>query len=59
MDGTGYVATSTGKQISSRLLSARSANGLLALPAGEGSLRKGSMVKAYLLSHWRGERSGL
>lgn len=50
-DGQGYVATSTGRQASSRLLSARSANALLVLPTGQGSLGGGSRVRAYLLNH--------
>lgn len=47
---TGFVAYSTGKQASSRLLSARGANALLALPREEGQLSKGDLVKAFLLS---------
>lgn len=46
---TGWVAHSTGKQASSRLLSARSADALLALPAREGVLKAGVRVEAYLL----------
>lgn len=43
------TATSTGKQASSRLLSARSAHGLLMLPAGEGVVEAGAMADVYLL----------
>lgn len=46
----GFVAHSTGKQASSRLLSAHGANALLALPRREGQLNEGDLVKAYLLS---------
>jgi gephyrin len=45
----GFVATSTGNQASSRLLSMRSANVLLELPQGEGSLPAGAMVDALLI----------
>jgi gephyrin len=44
-----FVATSTGAQTSSRLLSMRSADALLCLPQAEGSIEKGSMVKALLI----------
>lgn len=50
VEGRGYLATSTGKQTSSRLLSARSANALLALPAQSFVLAAGTVVKAYLLN---------
>jgi gephyrin len=49
----GYVATSTGAQASSRLLSARSAHALLALPARAGAMRAGAVCDAYLLKHPR------
>jgi gephyrin len=45
----GWLAHSTGNQISSRLLSARSANALLELPRRKGSLEVGSEVSALLL----------
>ncbi|GJP53026.1 hypothetical protein CLOM_g12172 [Closterium sp. NIES-68] len=57
----GFVADSTGRQISSRLLSMRSAHCLLELPQAQGSLPAGSLVSALLLpdaaaslaqSHW-------
>ncbi|CAN8066591.1 unnamed protein product [Agarophyton chilense] len=48
----GYVGTSTGKQASSRLLSTRSADALLMLPKGEGSLSAGAKVRALLLAHY-------
>ncbi|MCO5550408.1 hypothetical protein L7F22_003892 [Adiantum nelumboides] len=44
-----FVARSTGKQISSRLLSMRSANALLELPQGHGSIVPGSVVSALLI----------
>lgn len=50
VEGKGYVGRSTGKQASSRLLSARSANALLMLPKKKGSVEAGDSVKAYLLS---------
>lgn len=50
---TKYVATSTGSQMSSRLLSARSAHALLALPAGDGAMPSGAVCNAYLLKHPR------
>jgi hypothetical protein len=40
----GWYATSTGNQISSRLLSARSANALLELPRAEGVIEAGALV---------------
>jgi len=45
----GYVALSTGSQSSSRLLSMRTANALLALPAAEGELEAGAIVDALLI----------
>jgi gephyrin len=45
----GYLATSTGSQASSRLLSMRSANALLELPQEEGELPAGAIVSALLL----------
>jgi gephyrin len=45
----GYRATSTGRQVSSRLLSMRTANVLLELPQGEGKLPTGSMVSALVI----------
>ena len=45
----GYVASSTGGQASSRLLSMRTANALLELPAGEATLSAGAMVDALLI----------
>lgn len=47
----GYLATSTGSQASSRLLSMRTANALLVLPQAAGSLPAGSVVTAL----WIGE----
>ncbi len=44
-----WYAVSTGNQISSRLLSARSANALLELPRAEGVLAKGTEVSALLI----------
>jgi gephyrin len=46
----GYLASSTGNQASSRLLSMRTANALLELPQGEGQLSAGALVSALLLS---------
>ncbi|CAI5958546.1 unnamed protein product [Closterium sp. NIES-64] len=46
---SGFVADSTGRQISSRLLSMRSAHCLLELPQARGSLPAGSLVSALLL----------
>ncbi|CAN5577626.1 molybdopterin molybdotransferase MoeA [soil metagenome] len=46
----GFLATSTGSQSSSRLLSARTANALLELPQAEGSLPAGAVVSALLLN---------
>jgi gephyrin len=45
----GYLAASTGNQASSRLLSMRSANALLELPAGSGVLPVGAVVDALLI----------
>ena len=45
----GLLATSTGNQASSRLLSLRSANALLELPQGEGVLPIGAVVTALLI----------
>lgn len=44
--GGGYLASSTGRQASSRLLSMRTANALLELPQGEGELAAGTVVTA-------------
>jgi gephyrin len=44
-----WFARSTGAQASSRLLSCASANGLLSLPAGSGSLPVGTSVDAFLV----------
>ncbi len=44
-----YVAASTGSQASSRLLSMRTANALLALPQREGTLPAGELVDALLI----------
>jgi len=56
--GGGFVAHSTGGQISSRLLSARSAVALLELPAVAGVLPKGTTVSALLI-HDLGAADGL
>ncbi|KAI5063213.1 hypothetical protein GOP47_0021760 [Adiantum capillus-veneris] len=45
-----FVARSTGRQISSRLLSMRSANALLELPQGDGAIFPGSVVSAILIA---------
>jgi len=45
----GWLATTTGNQISSRLLSARSANALLELPRAAGVIEAGSTVSALLI----------
>lgn len=45
----GYRASSTGNQISSRLLSMRTANVLLELPQAEGTLPAGSVVSALVI----------
>lgn len=46
----GFVAESTGHQVSSRLLSMKSANALLELPAGNTILSAGTMVWAQLIA---------
>ena len=49
-DGQGsYVASSTGSQASSRLLSMRTANALLALPQRDGVMAAGEVVDALLI----------
>jgi gephyrin len=45
----GYRAVSTGSQVSSRLLSMRTANVLLELPQAEGTLPAGSVVSALVI----------
>jgi gephyrin len=45
----GFLATSTGSQASSRLLSMRSANALLELPQAAGRLEAGAIVTALLI----------
>lgn len=45
----GLLAVSTGMQASSRLLSMRSANALLELPQGDGTLETGATVTALLI----------
>ncbi|GAX85701.1 hypothetical protein CEUSTIGMA_g13115.t1 [Chlamydomonas eustigma] len=47
--GCDWWAVSTGNQISSRLLSARSANALLEVPQASGFLRQGTLVSAILI----------
>jgi gephyrin len=47
-DGLLY-ASSTGGQRSSRIGSFKGANALLAMPAGEGSVKKGEIVDALLM----------
>jgi gephyrin len=47
----GYLATSTGSQSSSRLLSMRSANALLELPQAEGVLPAGAVVSALWIGN--------
>jgi gephyrin len=47
--GDSFYAESTGVQQSSRLLSFRSANGLLVLPQRQGFLPQGSMVDTYII----------
>lgn len=49
----GFLADSTGNQASSRLLSMRSANALLELPQGEGTLPAGTIVTALLIGDIR------
>ncbi|XP_002975554.2 molybdopterin biosynthesis protein CNX1 isoform X1 [Selaginella moellendorffii] len=46
---SGFVAESTGRQASSRLLSMKSANALLELPKGHGVLSAGSLVSAIII----------
>ncbi|GLJ08275.1 hypothetical protein SUGI_0085410 [Cryptomeria japonica] len=46
----GFVAASTGHQVSSRLLSMKSATALLELPVGNTILTAGTMVRALLIS---------
>ena len=48
-----FVATNTGNQISSRLLSMKGADVLLELPAGVGVMRSGSVVSALLYGDLR------
>lgn len=48
-DSGGFVASSTGSQASSRLLSMRSANALLELPQRDGHLEEGEVVSALLI----------
>lgn len=45
-----FVAESTGHQMSSRLLSMKSANALLELPASDGVISAGTAVTAILIS---------
>jgi gephyrin len=45
----GWLATSTGSQASSRLLSLRGANALLVLPQGDGVLAAESVVRALVI----------
>ncbi|DBA77249.1 hypothetical protein WJX79_006001 [Trebouxia sp. C0005] len=52
--GGEFAAESTGGQISSRLLSMRSANTLLEFPAAKGTIPKGSMVSALLIQDLAG-----
>ena len=51
--GGRLVATNTGNQISSRLLSMKGADVLLELPAGAGVVRSGSVVSALLYGDLR------
>ncbi|KAH7422363.1 hypothetical protein KP509_12G005300 [Ceratopteris richardii] len=44
-----FLATTTGKQISSRLLSMRSANALLEVPQGSGYISQGSLISAVMI----------
>lgn len=48
-ESKGYIATSTGKQASSRLASVRAASALVLLPNGTGKVAKDSHAKAFLL----------
>jgi gephyrin len=50
----GYHAVSTGVQVSSRLLSMRTANVLLELPQAEGTLPAGSVVSALVIGDLQG-----
>uniref|UniRef100_K3XC11 MoaB/Mog domain-containing protein n=1 Tax=Globisporangium ultimum (strain ATCC 200006 / CBS 805.95 / DAOM BR144) TaxID=431595 RepID=K3XC11_GLOUD len=52
-----FMATSTGRQISSRLLSCRNANALLSLPTGT-EIRPGDAVQAYVLDSSFGNFAG-
>ena len=54
-EGTTFTALGTGKQASSRLLSMRTANALLKLPAGQygESLMEGDVVDAILINNLR------
>eukprot|EP00941_MAST-03F_sp_MAST-3F-sp1_P000041 g41.t1 len=54
-----FVATSTGLQRSSRLLSMQSANALLCLPKADGALQQGTVVKALLLGRGSGSGSSI
>ncbi len=45
----GFLAESTGRQVSSRLLSMRTANALLELPSGERPIPAGTVVTALLI----------
>lgn len=44
-----YVATSTGKQASSRLASMRGADALIELAAGDAAVEAGTRLRAHLL----------
>ena len=48
-----FLATNTGNQISSRLLSMKGADVLLELPAGAGLMKRGSVVSALLYGDLR------
>lgn len=50
MNNFRFVAESTGHQMSSRLLSMKSANALLELPASDGVISAGTPVTAILIS---------
>ncbi len=52
----GWLATSTGSQASSRLLSMHGANALLELPQAEGQLPAGAVVAALLLTQATGSQ---
>ena len=45
----GFVVRGTGNQISSRLMSMKTANALIELPAGKGTIENGEMVKCRLI----------